>query len=207
MIRRKLSLALMLASTLFAFANTHAELVPRLRGHAVFDTDQNLTWLADTNFARTSGADSDGKMRWDAAVAWVENLSYGGVDSWRLPRLTEGCGGLGCVTGEIGRLYWQTFWNGNDLTPTETGKFTNLKTDAFYWYGSEVLGSPQLIRIFFLSSGFQGEDFRDNENYAWAVTDGDVYASAVPLPSSFLLMATSLLVLRISVRRRARASS
>ena len=184
--------------------------MPRLNGLAVFDTDQNITWLGDANYARTSGFDSDGKMKWDAAVAWVENLSIEGVDTWRPPKLTEPdepCNGLGCITGEMGHLYWRTFWNGNDLTPSETNKFSNIGTDAFYWYNREVILEPQLIRIFSLASGFQGEDFRDNANYLWPVADGDVFASAVPIPASFTLVISAASFLGFSVRRRPRVAS
>ena len=30
--------------------------------HLIYDTDLNITWLGDANFAQTSGVDADGKM-------------------------------------------------------------------------------------------------------------------------------------------------
>ena len=55
---------------------------------AYYDDVLDITWLADANFARTSGHDADGMMDWPTATAWVENLDYFGIMGWRLPALT-----------------------------------------------------------------------------------------------------------------------
>ena len=56
---------------------------------AYYDTDLNVTWLADANYAKTSGYDLDGRMEWAQANVWVAALSFtDGVnvyDNWRLP--------------------------------------------------------------------------------------------------------------------------
>ncbi len=58
---------------------------------AYYDTVLNVTWLADANYARTSGYASGGLMTWAAANTWAANLSfYDAVnnityDNWRLP--------------------------------------------------------------------------------------------------------------------------
>ena len=39
-----------------------AALVSRLGGLAYYDTDADLTWLADANYAKSSGYDGDGRM-------------------------------------------------------------------------------------------------------------------------------------------------
>lgn len=54
---------------------------------AYYDDVLDITWLADGNFARTSGRDADGMMDWPTATAWVENLDYFGITGWRLPAL------------------------------------------------------------------------------------------------------------------------
>ena len=54
---------------------------------AYYDDVLDITWLADANFARTSGHDADGMMDWPTATAWVENLDYFGITGWRLPAL------------------------------------------------------------------------------------------------------------------------
>lgn len=90
---------------------------------AYYDTALNITWLADVNFAQTSGYTSasyggvtpgsaynthvkwtDGRMGWDAANTWATNLNVSGLTGWRLPATvdtgTPGCnranGGTDC---------------------------------------------------------------------------------------------------------------
>jgi hypothetical protein len=70
-------------------------------GGMLYDTVLNITWLQDANYAKTSGFDADGQLPWDfglnsspgwrpragnVAMAWVDNLVYGGYSDWRLPR-------------------------------------------------------------------------------------------------------------------------
>ena len=52
------------------------------------DTTLDITWLADANFAMTSGADADGRMTWAEANAWADSLTLGGYTDWRLPTNT-----------------------------------------------------------------------------------------------------------------------
>ncbi len=60
-------------------------------GGLIYDSDLNVTWLQDANYAKTSGYDADGQMDWYQATTWAANLSY--YDSvrnvtytdWRLP--------------------------------------------------------------------------------------------------------------------------
>ncbi|MEK6795192.1 MAG: hypothetical protein AABZ39_10465 [Spirochaetota bacterium] len=62
-------------------------------GGLLYDSVLNVTWLADANHAKTSGASSSGQMSWADAAAWVKNLVYHdtvrGIDiaGWRLPRV------------------------------------------------------------------------------------------------------------------------
>lgn len=56
---------------------------------AYYDTVLDITWLADADYAKTSGYDADGYMTWTVANTWAANLSFtDGVnvyDNWRLP--------------------------------------------------------------------------------------------------------------------------
>ena len=52
---------------------------------AYYDTVLDITWLADANYAQTSGYDSDGEMNWADANAWAAGLNIDGVTGWRLP--------------------------------------------------------------------------------------------------------------------------
>ena len=104
-------------------------------GGMIYDTTRNITWLADMNYASTSGyatanaggtgsnqIQASGRMGWDAAVAWAAQLVYGGFSDWRLPtlnpadttcsnNLNPGRGfpnqyyGTGCTGGELSGLF------------------------------------------------------------------------------------------------------
>jgi hypothetical protein len=77
--------------------NTEAALVGRdLDGdfstyEDYYDTESDLTWLADANYAKTSRFDIDGKMNWDKAISWARLLDIGGVRNWRLPDAYPSC--------------------------------------------------------------------------------------------------------------------
>lgn len=74
----------------FITGNVQAALYDR-GGGLIYDDVLNVTWLQDSNYAKSSGYDSDGRMSWFEATAWTANLSY--YDSvrdvtwndWRLP--------------------------------------------------------------------------------------------------------------------------
>ncbi len=79
----------------------------------IYDSDQDLTWLQDANYAVTSGYAAanlkndggastdnifgDGRMGWDAAMTWATGLNFGGFSDWRLPTIVDngndGCNG------------------------------------------------------------------------------------------------------------------
>ncbi|MEI7465296.1 MAG: hypothetical protein WCJ87_08120 [Burkholderiales bacterium] len=87
------------AAGLLGSGSAQALLVDRGSG-MLYDTVLNVTWLQDANYAKTSGFDADGKLTRDAgggsapfgtppgnvAMAWADNLVYGGYSDWRLPR-------------------------------------------------------------------------------------------------------------------------
>lgn len=107
---------------------------------AYYDTDLNVTWLADANYAKTSGYDADGKMTWAAANAWAAQLSFFNpltnetIDDWRLPTTTDtgtaGCdwafGGTDCgynvnpASSEMAHLYFVELGNLSRYTTTGT---------------------------------------------------------------------------------------
>jgi hypothetical protein len=69
---------------------TQATLIDRGNG-MIYDSDQDLTWLQDANYAKTSGhlpGRWKGNMLWEDASAWADGLVYGGFDDWRLPTVT-----------------------------------------------------------------------------------------------------------------------
>jgi len=70
-------------------------------GGLIYDDVLNITWLADANYAKTSGYYADGRMTWNNAMSWAANLSYYDsirdvtYDDWRLPTMVD-TGTSGC---------------------------------------------------------------------------------------------------------------
>lgn len=85
-------MAIVLASGVLTAPAANATLIDRGNG-MIYDDANNLTWLADINYAKTSGFDADGRMNWFDAVAWASGVSYGGFDDWRLPSTSPINGG------------------------------------------------------------------------------------------------------------------
>ncbi len=119
---------------------TQAALIDR-GGGMIYDTTRNITWLADMNYASTSGYASanaggananqilaNGQMGWIAAVAWANQLVHGGFDDWRLPTLNPAdtsCSnstvdfpiqyyGRNCTGGELSGLFVTDLGYNND---------------------------------------------------------------------------------------------
>ena len=121
-------------------ASSHATLIDRGSG-MIYDSDQNLTWLLDANYAETSGYAAanaidnggsafnnilaDGRMGWDAATNWADTLVYGGFEDWRLPTVID-TGNDGCNFSN----------NGTDCGYNVDTSGSEL---AYMWY--EILGN------------------------------------------------------------------
>ena len=139
-------------------------------GGMIYDSDQDLTWLQDANYAFTSGYAAanavdnggfahdnifaNGGMGWDAAMAWAEGLSYGGYDDWRLPTVTDN-GNDGCNFS----------YNGTDCGYNVDTSGSEL---AYMWYdilenmaAYDISGNRQYAQFGFPSirTGADGVDF------------------------------------------------
>jgi hypothetical protein len=112
--------------------NAHAALYDRGNG-MIYDSDLNITWLQDANYAATSnypiaGHSQDdgegdvyvfpGTMTWAEATTWASNLVYQGISGWRLPSAKlignelwsyDGSTDLGSnnTRSELGHLYYE----------------------------------------------------------------------------------------------------
>ena len=111
-----------------AASSADAALVSRMSGQAYYDDALDITWLADANYAQTSGYDADGLMTWPAAQDWITSLNAAnhlGANGWRLPRVVD-TGDPGCIvaytgtdcgynvdlaTGEMAHLFYGTLGN------------------------------------------------------------------------------------------------
>ncbi len=55
----------------------------------ITDRATGLTWMAVDSGAFKVGQKRDGKLNWQEALAWAENMNYGGHSDWRLPNIKE----------------------------------------------------------------------------------------------------------------------
>jgi len=172
---------------------------------AFYDDVANLTWLADANYALTSGFDADGKMNWVNANSWAANLDTYGVTGWRLPD-SDACSGNNCTGSEMGNLFYIVLGNvasssaSVDMTP-----FINVQVGN-YWSATETApGSGGAIK-FGMNNGFQSGIQKGLSFFAWAVQSGDVGSavSTVPVPAAAWLFGSGLIGL-IGLARRKKA--
>jgi hypothetical protein len=182
-------------------------------GGLIYDDTLNITWLSDANYAKTSGYDADGRMNWSTANAWATGLSYGGYDDWRLPSAlnrdgTGPCWG-GCpFSGEMSHMFYINWvaaygepMSDGDNAAAARKLFTNVMNYE-YWLGTVSLREPGVSWLFQTHSGHQGYTLQGSESYAWAVRDGDVTVSPVPVPRAFILMLSGLGLIGGIARRR-----
>jgi len=85
----------------FFSISANAALIERLGGKAYYDNVLDITWLADSNYAQTSGYSSNG-MTWEEATAWVSGLNIDGITGWRLPNVKP-----------INDVAWGDGWSSN----------------------------------------------------------------------------------------------
>ena len=223
--RRSCSLAV-LAATLFA-TSAQAALIGRLPDafgvyQAVYDSALDITWLADANYAATSGYADDGRMKWAAAQGWIGALNASahlGFGDWRLPH-SDGCSGYGCTGSELGQLFYTGFGGVAGygapvpaLDHPNLSLFANVQTSGTYWSGTEYLADAHWAFEFGPYDAGRQIYYPDFYKFhAWAVRDGDVVAAAprvlseamaVPLPAAAWLFGGGIGALFVLSRNRA----
>ena len=154
---------------------------------------------------------STGRMSWWGAMAWVDQLTYGGFSDWRLtkadPAFRPDVFGhaVGGTTNELGQLYFDelggiagsgaTGVSVQTLGDPDLAKFANLQDWVYRQTGHPAPsvpagGSPDPTRAwdFHFGTFYRGWQFsfpKSNANfYALAVRDGDV----VPEPPTVFLV-------------------
>jgi hypothetical protein len=201
------SIALVIITLIFS-ASANAVLVSRLGGQAYYDTEADLTWLADANV--------NGLISWFDANAWAAGLTVDGVGGWRLPdtidvgndgatytNLYEGVDyGYNITThSELSNMFYNVLGNlayydtsGNGAQPgwglSNTGPFSNLQS-GYYWSATEYAPNTGYAWFFGMGNGNQHYNIKTFNDYAWAVQSGDV--SAVPVPAAVWLFGSGLI--------------
>lgn len=185
---------------------------------AYYDTDADLTWLADANAAVGSAYDYEtpgtGYMSWADANAWAAGLDVDGVTGWRLPTTMQpdtSCDsqsnqgssfplqgfGTGCTGSEMGHLF-----NVEGISSAAPGPFSNVQSGG-YWSGTEFAPNTIGAWDFGFDTGGQYTLNKSGLLFAWAAQSGDV--SAVPVPAAVWLFGSGLLGL-VGVARRKSAN-
>lgn len=183
---------------------------------AYYDTDLNITWLADANM--------NGGMYWADANTWAANLSivdnfnHITYDNWRLPttlqpdascsaQSTGGASfGFGCTGSEMGHLFYSELGGtaGQSIltsTDPDLAKFSNLR-EGLYWSGLENEDTPGYADAwsFDFYVGHQDAIGQIYAFYSLAVSPGDV--AAVPEAQTYALMLAGLGLIGWRARRR-----
>lgn len=206
----KLRLTSALCAPLLACGVTHsanATLVTRLSGQAFYDTELDITWLANANAGAGSSFDDgsntvDGRMSWSNANDWAASLNIGGITGWRLADMDLNGDGVvvicstatatECLDNEYGYHFYQ-----NGIDSSNPGPFSDVQTTN-YWSRNESLSNAWLFDFAFND----GSQLATSKNYnaaAWAVHDDDV--AAVPVPGAAWLFSSGLLGL-LGISRR-----
>ena len=182
----------------------------------IYDTVQDLTWLQDISYARTSGADADGNMTYDQAEAWAESLVFGGYDDWRLPRMRNLALGYYSndeVTGVMAQL--GAYWTQEEGVPypieynwpDSMAPFTDMTAVWVAPPEGEQPCLPSLANCFVflwwttidLSAYHWGRT--EPGPGAWAVREGGNPYARVPEPSALMIGLCAAFGLRLLPRR------
>jgi hypothetical protein len=203
------------------FQTANAALVSRLNGQAVYDTDLDITWLADANYARTSGISAGGRLSWTDTQSWIASLNsanYLGANNWRLPATREPdptCSvqptgsppyGYDCSGGEMGHLHYTELGVsaglnvGTSASPS-LALFGNFGQDTGYWSGTDYSPNTQGVWTFGFVNGEQQAYLKTGTRYAWAVRSGDFSVAAVPVPAAAWLFVSGRLGLFVVAQR------
>ena len=203
---------------LLVSSSVNADLVSRAGGALVYDSDLDITWLTDANYAFTSGyvgnitaTYGDGRMSWQQAYDWAQQLEFLGFNDWRLPRAlpVNGISYNGNLSydrstdtgynitspnnelaymfhANLGNIsYYDTVGNApqSNYGLQNRGEFQNYY-EYYYWTNNVHPDFGDTYSWGFSNIvGGQRIYYQPGEHYAWAVRDGDVTPTGDLVPN------------------------
>ncbi|QOJ31217.1 MAG: VPLPA-CTERM sorting domain-containing protein [Gammaproteobacteria bacterium] len=211
---------------LWCCGSVQAALLSRLGGQAVYDTDRNITWLANANLAASNtfgvtGIAVNGTMTWAKANEWIAAMNtanYLGVHDWRLPTTLQpdpschyqsggGSYGVSCTGSEMGHLFYGELGGvgSQSIVTTHNANyslFSNVQPSN-YWSGTVYAPAPgSFAWDINFGYGDQNYNLQVYAFHAWAVRPGDI----VPVPAAVWLFGSAMGVFAM-VRRRVLAGA
>jgi len=187
----------------------------------VYDDEYDLTWLADANYANTSGYNTTGSfpgqeggaMTWLESTTWANNLVindeiYGDISGWRLPSaynaISDPNGDIGPINSsgptnvygsELAHMtvLANSVFNVSFADPSITsGLFSNIQS-TMYWSGTSTSSENAWMTTFQGEVGFNYVyEMRDNMTSTYAWAVMSGDIAAVPLPAASWLFGPAL---------------
>ena len=186
--KRLISKTILLILSANLLSSAQAALWSRAGGQAYYDDVLDLTWLTDSNYAKSEsfgipGINVNGEMNIPTANDWIAALNAANhltVSTWRLPEVDPAyVAGVSCSSPPANDpLCKEDEHNynflGNGVSNSNPAPFLNVAPQNFlYWY-STPSGAGKNARTSYGSAGRGNADSITGENLVWAVADGDV---------------------------------
>jgi hypothetical protein len=166
------------------------------------DTDLGIVWLADANYSKTSGYNTDGLMAWNAANNWVDGLTVGGRSDWRLPTTDEMKHLFyNELDGIVNHNIYDTHNNANfglfeNIQATTPPLF--VETSTLYWTSTPTVDDSKAPVFAF----WNGRDYAYDKNegrFAMAV-------ATIPEPETYAMLLAGLGLVSLVARKRKQGS-